>query len=600
MTGVEDSFIDALSIAYNEFSKQIMIELTAFEYEPHKFGFSDLNLVSREFAIQKFFELRAETYIRRFLFTDLFEKILEERGHDVYKGIYNGPEDQYIDGEYFCSNKEFEDHAGFEIIFTDENKRIGCRLTDINAWDTEKWFTAGLVQKIIVIDWMSIDGISEEETKRRLYGINDDVDIVGIRQFVSEWLGEAESKAYELFMRRAIQDYQETIGISSLPKLTAPILFEHRLEEERTVLKSKIKDTRMFASIEKSDAGLPEEKRRDTHFGYRIIDFDNFKTEAEIKHARNVEIESKELFLKTDILEEYSNKRLYKALVGRGDFAKSFLTSEYLYSQYNESDLFDYTAIVSGYLKSVEQLLRVIVFFHVNTDYNGTKKRIKSNGKRKSDGSFPISSRKEGNVYKIDFLSDDEECVDTTIGSLNHFIEDYSQDVIRVNDTYKKVIIDCLECYRIECRNDSFHQHNNYDWDRVEKIRHNTIFLYMLMLGGLKLDPSEAVTQSKLKIIADDGLERLYYWLRRNQMYSFRVKLPGESEYYRASRSAEGAFPRFDDNGLLLDDFKIELHCKKEKNSGEADKKITITRDNLPEEVWYTTYMDSYPIDFSV
>lgn len=602
--GVSDTFAEALSEAYQEFSKQIMIELTLFSYEPSKFGFADLDLITREYAIQKHFEPRLETYVRQHLVTSFFEKVLEERGYDVCTPTYTVPEDQYIEGEVFCSNKEFENNAGFEFVIDNETDLIGCRLTDIHSWEAERWFATGMVTKIIIIDWFNIDGVSEDEKKRRTYGMSGNVEILGIREFVSEWLGDAESTAYELFMRKTIQDYQETIGISSLPKLTAPVLFEHRLDEERIVLKNSIKDIRTFAAIEKKDAALPEDQRRDTHYGYRIIDFNNFKTSQEISYSQGVESRSKQLLSTSGVTENYSNRKLYKALVGKGDYAKSFLTSEYLYSQYNESDLFDYTAIVSGYLKSVEQLLTALVFGFADKTYiNGNSSltyRIKSNGKKKPNGSFPASSRKEGTVFKIDLTGNELDFVDTTIGSLIHFLRDYKQHILAVDSASRDTIIDCLECYRIECRNDSFHTHNNYDWEKVEKIRHNTILLYIMLLGGFLLEPDEATVKKQFEIVDNDRLERIYYWLRTMQMYTFRVKLKDDSNYYLATRKAEDSFPVFDTNGLLQEDFAISIRCTRENDKNQEDRWLTISRNNIPEEIWYVTYFDSYPIDYTL
>lgn len=602
--GVDDKFVDALSGAYQKFSKQIMIELTLFSYEPSKYGFADLDLISREYAVQKYFEPRLETYVRKYLVTHLFEKVLEERGYDVYTPTYSIPDDQYVDGEVFCSNKEFEDNAGFEFVINTKKDIIGCRLTDVYSLDAEKWFASGLVTKIIVIDWLSIDGISDDEKKRRTYGISGNVDILGIREFVSEWLGDAESTAYELFMRKTIQDYQETIGISSLPKLTAPVLFGLRLDEERTVLKNSIKDIRFFSAIEMKNASLSEDQRRDTHFGYRIIDATNFKTRQEIRSSQDIESRSKQLLSSSGVADTYSERKLYKVLVGKGDFAKSFLTSEYLYSQYNENDLFDYTAVVSGYLKSVEQLLTALVFGFADKKIPGPTSdqfyRIKSNGKKKSDGSYPDSSKPEGNVFKIDLTKKELDYVDTTIGSLIHFLKDYKQQIMIVESAYQDTIINCLECYRIECRNDSFHTHNNYNWEKVETIRHNTILLYIMLLGGFFLAPDDFVVQKQFEMVADDRLERIYYWLRTLRMYTFRIKMKDTGDYFLATRSSEESFPVFDNNGLLQDNFSISVRCTKENSEDKEDQWFNIDRDNIPDEIWYTTYVDSYPIDYAL
>lgn len=586
---VPDYFEEALFDAYHKFSEQIMMELTSFSYDPNSFGFSNLGLISREYAIQKYFEPRIETYVRQYLVTNFFERVLEKKGYDVYTPTYYTPDDTFLGGEIFCSNKEFEENAQFEFVIQTEQNLIGCRMTDIHAWNVEKLFQLGLVTKIIIIDWNNPEGINEEEKKRRTYGIRKNVDILGINEFVKEWLGEPESKVYDLFIHKVLQCYQDTIGISSHPKLTSPLFFEHRLEVEKEVKRIAEDMSRAITDVKRREATHNEESI--VSIGYRLIDINNFKTTTEKETALRVEEESIKLFAETDVLYNFLSMTRYKALVGKSDFAKSFLTSEYLYSQYNENDLFDYTAIVSGYLKSIEQLLSIIVFNFAN-DPKGTVYRIKSNGKKDNDGHYPVGSKKEGMIYKIDLSESNAEYVDTTIGSLIHFVKDYKQHIMTVDPAYQTAIVDSLECYRIECRNDSFHSHNNYIWQKVETIRHNTIQLYVMLLGSFRLIDDSSL-QNRFGIIQNDDLERIYYWLRKKRMYSFRVKL-SDGKYYEANRKAEKEFPAFDHDGLLAENFAIEISCTKEDANREQKKKYIIDRNNIPEEIWFKTYMNSH------
>ena len=595
-TGVDDQFIAALSKAYEQFSQQVMMELTDFKYDRSKFGFAALELVSREYAIQKYFEPRLETYIRRFFVTEFFENVFEKRDYIVDTPTYYVPDDQYVDGEIFCSNKEHEDNCGFEFVLHDGNNDVGFRMTDIHSWDIEKFMIPGLVSKIIIIDWDNVNGISDDEKAHRLYGITKDVDILGINQFVTMWLGEQESKAYQMVVKEALQRYKETIGISSLPKLTAPVLFELRLEKERNVLKKFVSETQIQY---KKEQELSATTSLVTKYAYKIIDPNNFTEDDDIRRSQRVEENSKQLLIDAGVLEYYNKQKMYKAFIGKSDFAKSFLTSEYLYTQYNENDLFDYTAIVSGYLKSIEQLLSTVVFCFADICFADKKLRIKSNGKKNRHGNYPVSSRKEGKFFKMDLSSQEPECVDTTIGSLIRFVKDYKDILLRIDDSFKTAVIDCLECYRIECRNDSFHSHNNYDWDRVETIRHNTLVLYAVILGAFHLGNDQEI-EEKLSIISDDRLERIYYWLRKKRMYTFRLKFNGDSDYYLATRTAEELFPTYDNNGLLGKDFTIRTSCSNESKKGSPDKQFVISRDSLPEELWYATFIESYPIDFSM
>lgn len=590
-TGVDDQFIRALSEAYEKFCQQIMMELTDFKYDRSTFGFSDLGLVSREYAIQKYFEPRLETYVRRFFVTEFFENVFEERDYIVDTPTYYVPDDQFVEGEIFCSNKEYEDNCGFEFVLHDGNSDVGFRMTDVHSWDIDKFMIPGLVNKIIIIDWNNIDGISDDEKARRLYGITKDVDILGINQFISMWLGEAESKAYQLFVKEALQRYQETIGISSLPKLTAPVLFELRLEKERDVLKEFVSETQIQHRKEQEQTASTIFEAK---YAYRIIDPNNFSEPEDVRRSQRVEENSKQLLFDAGVLEFYDKQKMYKAFIGRSDFAKSFLTSEYLYSQYNENDLFDYTSIVSGYLKSIEQLLSTVVFCFADQGL-----RIKSNGRKNRNGDYPASSRREGKVFKMDLSSQEAECVDTTIGSLIHFVRDNKDILLRIADPFKTAVIDCLECYRIECRNDSFHSHNNYDWDRVETIRHNTLVLYTVILGAFHMGDDQRI-EEKLNIISEDRLERIYYWLRKKRMYTFRLKFQGDNDYYLATRKAEDLFPAFDNNGLLDKNFSIQTTCSNESNKGLPSKQFIISRSSLPAELWYTTFVESYPVDFSM
>ena len=81
-------------------------------------------------------------------------------------------------------------------------------------------------------------------------------------------------------------------------------------------------------------------------------------------------------------------------------------------------------------------------------------------------------------------------------------------------------------------------------------------------------------------------------------MYTFRVKFKNDESYYLATKKAEDSFPMFDNNGLLQEDFQIQIRCTKENTSNNEVKQFTINRDMIPEEIWYTTYVNSYPIDF--
>lgn len=157
-----------------------------------------------------------------------------------------------------------------------------------------------------------------------------------------------------------------------------------------------------------------------------------------------------------------SNK--YELLIKDGDFAKSFLTSEWLYKKYVMLEQLDNTFIVAGYLKSIEQLLWNI---------------IKLTGK----GKF-ISGKKIGTAK--------EDEIDTTLGSLEHFIIDSVNSDLFINAfAGNRFVINYIKkqisAWRAKKRNGLFHKTQLKDKAKIESIREETIFLYCLILGSLKL-----------------------------------------------------------------------------------------------------------------
>ena len=204
-----------------------------------------------------------------------------------------------------------------------------------------------MYDEIIVINWDNSYVINNEENKKKYVGAKrNQVCEVSASDAFTMLFGLEESEAFLFFLHHVIDRFHDTLGITSIPKLTAPMLFQHRIEEER-ILKDKLTEAQL---------------------GYQII-----KNENALKYPR-LESDSKRLIKMAGLLKEFIDRKLFKALVGKSDFAKSFLTSEYLYNQFNNNDMFDYTAVVSGYLKSVEQLMFRLVLQY--TDQRDNKGRL--------------------------------------------------------------------------------------------------------------------------------------------------------------------------------------------------------------------------------
>ncbi len=162
----------------------------------------------------------------------------------------------------------------------------------------------------------------------------------------------------------------------------------------------------------------------------------------------------------------FLNEGRYKLLFGESDFAKSYLTSEWLYKKYFSLEEMDNTFIVAGYLKSVEQLLWDIIY-------------IVGQGRQ---------------VRGVTIEEDNSEEIDTTLGSLQYFITNYDND-----DLFESVFGASthfvmryfrrqLSAWRDKYRNGYFHKHNLEKRDCIEAIRDETYFIYLMILGTISLD----------------------------------------------------------------------------------------------------------------
>ncbi len=158
----------------------------------------------------------------------------------------------------------------------------------------------------------------------------------------------------------------------------------------------------------------------------------------------------------------------YKSLLGSKDFAESFTTSEWLYKKYCTLDDLDNTFIVSGYFKSIEQLLWNILL-------------IVGEGKQ---------------IGGVDIIEANIEQIDSTLGSLQNFFSDYDNDDLFQNafGNGKNFVMRYLKAqtsnWRKKYRNGYFHKQNLKDIDNINAIREETYYLYMLILGSLHLNQS--------------------------------------------------------------------------------------------------------------
>ena len=178
-----------------------------------------------------------------------------------------------------------------------------------------------------------------------------------------------------------------------------------------------------------------------------------FLTDVNYNHIKN-------LFLKNG---------KYKVLLGNGDFAESLITSEWLYHNYIFSEHLDNTFIVAGYLKSIEQLLWDILLI--------------------------IAKGRQLNGYQIN--ESNEKIIYNTLGSLNYFLNDWANKDLFENAFGNSTtfvmgyINEIISHWRELRRNGYFHKDNLNDLNKIDLIRNETFFIYMLILGSLEISEND-------------------------------------------------------------------------------------------------------------
>lgn len=216
------------------------------------------------------------------------------------------------------------------------------------------------------------------------------------------------------------------------------------------------------------------------------------------------------------IKRNFWDRSLYLALFGEASFAESFISSEWYYKNHIRFSILEHTAVIAGYLKSVEQLLYAIVKLS-----EGSGKQIKMQG--------------GGKTTFIEYCTANDSLIDYTLGSIIGYVRHYS-DLWDVNTYTKQYIADKLNNYRIKYRNDHFHKDNVNSTEEINEIRTNTILIHYLLLGAMKIcDPEKERIGIVIKQEDDIRKQDISYsmletWL--NRILGGDVLLPKSSKLY--------------------------------------------------------------------
>lgn len=313
----------------------------------------------------------------------------------------------------------------------------------------------------------------------------------------------------------------------------------------------------------------------------------------------------KEIFRENEeikLLDFFFNKKIYSALCGDEDFAKSFLTAEHLYRQANANSTIDYSIILTGYLKSLEQLLYLLVKKTMEisredlwiTCSNSTNLNKDNGNFRKKNR---IINRKSKGRWQVKLIPECERYFEVSMGSLVYCLTDNAK-AWRVSQSNIEKFRERLLNYAKKRRNKYFHKENLYDLSEVKEIRNETIKLLVLILGSYSISDS---IEGDLKLLGarDFGFVEFYNkFIASSGNLNYKLVFrDGKEQTVLLSSSISNREERvYDKNGMLLSKLtfiktkgfvsSINFGYQNFEEKAIQQDFITIDKDNYPLEVY--------------
>lgn len=444
-----------------------------------------------------------------------------------------------FDSNFGAPNREYENGAYLEFIVKFNGKRIGCRYTRNSYSSSEAvimerdaayrlqhepipgFSLLSPIDEVWAIDWSGISAKDLAAICQKPIGIRSDSRAISVHDFFCEIFPDHVYDLFVLTARNAILEAQKIIALKAVPQL---------LPNNMLTFKDVAIDGFSRAAV--------------TQNSYQFSGGVN--PTAKVLSSADIQA----------INHAFFGEAYRDAIIGNSDFAKSFITSEYLFKSVSEGLGIDYTAIVVGYLKSVEQLLYLL---YLSAFGGSTRMQYWDKCRRSSLNSFDANISK----YRIDPYDHDNTrkqeffyhniCVGDDameFGGLALFLRYYDK-MWNVSEDGKEYIYACLDDYRDSCRNAHFHKDNisSAEYDTVRRIRNNTHVLLYYLIGGFKLLDARTSVAIQLGIV-DYSFDHLYQSIWHGRKKSFWVKIKGGYEGIVCYRN-NNDIVSFDENGCL-------------------------------------------------
>lgn len=512
--------------------------------------FPMLRLGNDEFYEYAYFERTLEWFVRDLLINTILHDLLT---------IHNIESMWHENKNYVrYSTESIEDIFPFEFIFINNGKKIGVRYTDLCAGDADELVKKYDIEEILQIKWD--DELTARECAQEEYNVITPADF--FKKFLS-------TEEYELFLLKvlpAIEAANAEIGFETIPRLSLRYLSNFKVEVD-TFLANNAFDQMRFQVLPGSKEKRPLASMTFSPDDYEIL-------------AKN-----------------FQKHGLYKALLGTESFAKCFITAEYQFQIFKQGHSFDYTSVVCGYLKAVEQLLYKLLL--INLEHPTQDKLwIKKNGtnipKAKYVQDVTVRQNPITKKPQVIFEQDYKEYFDITLAPMIWFLHD-NVNGWNISDAGRLTVHSFLLNFAADCRNDHFHKDNIDDFGVVARIRNNALLIIYLLLGGYKLTGNNT-SDFKALGIRDDSFDKMYKKIQEiprgisKFIVSFDDQVPikayrhfiQEPTVYDSNGSVCASTIRF----VSVDEFSGDEYDRAMQGEYKS-REFTLRNDNMPVKVSY-------------
>ena len=444
-------------------------------------------------------QVEIDTVIESSIFRFLINGVLKELFSDDYCSIHGLVcEWTNIPNHILINNIDTIEHCypyPVEFIILKDGNRTGYRYTNLYAMEDKvsKIFNSRNLNELVILDFSSANFSTFVHNNAVLSEVSSArIERVPFSEFFATFFS---SEMYDIYLRetrKVIKKAYDYVGLITIPSLNSQYLphFIINLQNEVCV-------------------------RRPERFQYYI--FDRGQLDKDIEERLKIFGGSVTSIDREVLYHNFFEEKRFLSLCGSEDFAHSFFTSEYLYhtlienGSMLENSVCDFTAIVCGYLKSVEQLMYLIMKTSLQQSPSNIYIKAKSYSKNSVKPRDCLG--KVRNKPHIPFKPEYVARFDTTFQPLVNFLEDYKAGWVISPDSVN-LITTYLTIFCKECRNEHFHKDNISNHIEVGRIRDNTWLLLYWLISGIRYSENQDKVNHTLGIL-NRSFDSMYWAIKR-------------------------------------------------------------------------------------